>query len=158
MKTLVVVSTVALGTAAVLFVGGWGLNSCQQRGWESMLDGPFPGAPYTGGITTAPTSVVRIPSGGHLEAHEPPASTNAIVVLRSQDGRIEWAHVLLPEKTFDDGITRTTWVRQLRLDRVQRRKSGWAIFVMCDWGWGGREGGIIYLDPAGNFQKFGLSW
>jgi hypothetical protein len=99
-----------------------------------------------------------MPRGGQLEAHESPASSNAVVLLRSPSNDIQWARILVPEKKYQDGAVDTTWVRELRLDRVQRRSSGWAVFVSCYWGWGGHEQGIIYLDAAGDFQKFALSW
>ena len=157
MKPYVAVATVVIGATAAVIASGLALHSCQQRYWEHTLRGPFTGAPYTAGITTAPVSVLRMPSGGQLEVHEP-SSSNAVVLLRSPNHDIRWTHVLIPEKKLPDGAIETTWVRELRLNRVQRRSSGWAVFVLCNCGWGGREGGIIYLDPAGNFQKFALSW
>ena len=158
MKPYVAVATVVIGATAAVIASGWALHSCQQRGWEGVLHGPFAGAPYTTGITTAPISVLRMPRGGQLEVHESPASSNAVVLLRSPSNDIRWARFLVPERKLHDGAVETTWVRELRLDRVQQRSSGWAVFVVCNWGWGGREGGIVYLDPAGNFQKFALSW
>ena len=158
MKPYVAVATGVVAATAAVIACGWALHSFQQRFWERTLHGPFAGAPYTAGVTTAPISVLRMPRGGQLEVHESAGSSNAVVVLRSPSNDVQWARMLDPEKKLQDGVVETTWVRELRLDRVQHRASGLAVFVSCYWGWGGREGGIIYLDPAGNFQKFALSW
>jgi len=119
MKPFVAMVTAVIGATGAVIACGWALHSCQQRYWESSFKGPYAGAPYTAGITTAPISVLRMPRGGQLEVHESAALSSAVVLLRSPSNDIQWARILVPERKLHDGAVETTWVRDLRLKRVQ---------------------------------------
>ena len=134
------------------------LRSIGLRLWERSLSGPFTGVPYTGSITTAPTSALTIPSHGQLEVHELPSHPNPVVLLRSESGDIQWARLFLLEKKRPDGTIEHAGLRELRLRRWQQRSPGSVVFVSCDWDWGGKEGGLIELDADFGFKSFLLSW
>lgn len=123
-----------------------------------MLDGPFTGTAYSGSITSSPVSVLAIPSQGQLEVHELESYTNPVVLLRSPSGDIQWSRFFMPEKKREDGTVDHAGLRELRLQRWEQRSTGSVVLVSCDWDWGGREGGLIYLDTNYGFKNFSLSW
>lgn len=151
LRTLLFVSVV-LSAAFVV------LHSIRQRLWERSLDGPFIGIPYTGSVTTAPTSVLRIPSHGQLEVHQLESYPNPIVLLRSSTGDIQWSRLFVPEKKQQEGTIKRAGLRDLRLLSWERRSAGAVVFVSCDWDWGGKEGGLIQFDTEFRFKDFSLSW
>lgn len=66
--------------------------------------------------------------------------------------------LFMPEKMRADGKVDRAALRELRLQSWRQRGTGSAVFVTCNWDWGGREGGLIELDPDGGFKSFSLSW
>lgn len=134
------------------------LRSASQRFWERTLDGPFTGMPYSGSITTAPASVLAIPSRGQLEVHELQSYTNPVVLLRSASGDIRWSRLFMPERKRQDVTVEHAGLRELRLRSWERCSTGSVVFVSCDWDWGGREGGLIEFDADYGFKSFSLSW
>ena len=120
--------------------------------------GPFTGIAYSGSITTAPSSVLAIPSHGQLEVYELHSYTNPVVVLRSPGRAIQWSRLFIPEKKRQDGTVDHAALHELRLQSWQKRSTGSVVFVTCIWDWGGREGGLIELDADYGFKSFSLSW
>gem|GEM_PF-1237450 len=153
-KTLWILATfAAILVAAFLVLGSW-----SRKFWERTLDGPFTGLAYSGSITTAPVSVLTVPSRGQLEVHELPSYTNPVILLRSPAGDIRWARLFLPEKQRQDGSANHSALHELRLRTWEQRRTGPVVFVVCNWDWGGREGGLIELDADFGFRSFSLSW
>jgi len=144
-----------LAVLGMLFLG---LRSCQREMWERALYGPFTGTPYTGSVTTAPTSVLAIRLRGQLEVHELPSYTNPVVLFRSADGSTRWSRLFVPEEKWQDGAIHYAGVRELRLRSWERRSNGAAVFFTCDWDWGGKEGGLIELGSDCEFKSFSVSW
>lgn len=142
---------------AALGAGFWGLCLSGRRFWESTLNGPFMGAPYSGSITTAPASALEIPARGRLEVHEVSPLTNPVVVFRSSSGTIQWSRLFVPERKRDGQIERAG-LRNLLLRQLEERGTGAVVVISCDWDWGGREGGLIDLDSDYGFKSFRLSW
>lgn len=149
------VLAVWLGVAALLFLG---VRSCGQRLWEEALHGPFPGEIYDGAVPAAPVSVLALGSHGQLEVHELPQASHPVLLLRSSQGAIQWARVLAPEMKQNDGSIDQPAVRDLRLMKWRKRGGEPVIWITCDWEWGGKEGGLIYLDAGYGFKAFSLSW
>ena len=143
---------------AILGAGLWGLHSFALLMWEATLRGPFTGVTYAGIITSTPSSVLSVPPHGQLEVHELPGNTNPVVMLRSPNGKVEWARLFLPEKKWDDGKVQTFWLRELRLEKMEQRSTNAVVWISCDWEYGGKEGGLIFLDPEFGFDHFKLSW
>jgi len=135
-----------------------GLVAPWRGHWERTLYGPFAGAAYSGSITTAPASVLAVPSRGQLEVHEVQGYTNPVVLLRSPTGDIQWSRLFMPEKKRQDGTLHHAGLRELRLRNLEHRGTGSVVFVTCDWDWGGKEGGLIELDTNYKFKSFSLSW
>jgi hypothetical protein len=151
LRILLLVSVAIL--AAFLVV-----RSLSKSLWERTLYGPFTGVPYSSGITTAPTSILTIPSHGQLEVHELQSYTNPVVLLRSASGDIQWSRLLLPEKKRQDGTIEHAGLREFRLRSWEPRSTGSVVFVSCDWDWGGNERGLIELNADYGFKSFSLSW
>ena len=59
---------------------------------------------------------------------------------------------------MNDGKVKTSWLRDLRLEKLQRRSTNSVVWITCDWERGGKEGGLIYLDTELGFKYFRLSW
>jgi hypothetical protein len=152
-KWIVPAALVALVAASVL-----GIRSCQRAGWESSLRGPYFGLPFTGALTNRPTSVLAVRSHGELEVYELASYSAPVLVLRSDAGAVQWSRVLVPERRLDDGRVERAGVREVRLKRLERDKHGREVFFICDWDWGGREGGLIDLDSDYGFKSFRISW
>lgn len=153
-KTLCILVT----CSAVLLAAFFGLQSYGRRFWERTLYGPFVGTAYSESITSSPTSVLAIPAHGQLEVHELQSYTNPVVLLRSPVGEVQWSRLFIPEQKRQDGTIDHAGLRELRLQSWEQRSTGSVVFVSCVWDWGGREGGLIFLDTNYGFKSFGLSW
>ena len=44
----------------------------------------------------------------------------------------------------------------MRLHDVDRVRTGYQVVVSFGWDWGGREAGLIHLDPEGGFKGLRL--
>jgi hypothetical protein len=143
---------------AGLVVAFLAFKSRGRQYWERTLQGPFIGVAYAGSVTSSPASILRIPSGGQLEVHESETRTNPVVLLRSPRGAVQWSRLFLPEKKRPDGTDEYAGLRELRLRSFEQRSTGAVVFVTCDWDGGGKEGGLIELDPDYGFRNFSLSW
>lgn len=150
---MIVGSIIAVTSASVI-----GLHSCQRAGWERLLLGPFSGLEFTGDVTNKPVSTLSIPSHGRLEVYELASQIGPVLVLRSENGALQWSRLLVPELKMDDGKVKYDAVRELRLHKLERDKNGYEILFVCVWDWGGKEGGLINLNRDGEFNSFRLSW
>ena len=148
----------ALVLIALLVAGFFGLRSCQREGWVRTLKGPYTGNPITGTFTNSPVSVLTLPSRGRLEVHEVASQAAPALVLRSENGAVQWARLLVPERRLDDGRVEHAGVRELRLRRIEPGGAGYAVLFSCEWDWGGKEGGLIDLDSEYGFKSFRISW
>ncbi len=148
----IVIATALL--AALVF----GMQSCQRKGWEATLIGPFPGLPYGGAFTNAPVSSLNVSPAGCLEVHEFAGLTAPVLVLRAQDGSVRWSRLLLPERRHDNGTVERAGVRDLKLREWEKRETGYCIRMTCDWDWGGPEAGLIDLNNDFGFESFRISW
>ena len=155
MKKLLWITVICAGGLAATI---WRMRSCSHAFWERTLAGPFTGTAFIGDITTAPTSMLAIPSHGQLEVHDVQSQTNSIVLLRSADGGVQWSRLFVPEKKQPDGTVRRAGLRNLRLLTLEQRSTNYVVFIACDWDWGGKEGGIIELGNDYVFRSFSLSW
>ena len=135
-----------------------GLRSCQRTGWERTLLGSFPGFEYTGNITNMPVSTLHIPSHGRLEVYELESQLGPLLVHRAETGAVRWSRLLVAERRFENGRVEYQWVRELRLEGIERNNGGYKVRITCDWDWGGREGGLIDLESDYDFKGFRLSW
>ncbi|MSU27452.1 MAG: hypothetical protein EXS27_06005 [Pedosphaera sp.] len=150
---LVLTAFVTLLVACVL-----GMQSCQRKGWEAMLRGPFHGDPYDGAITNAAVSWLHVSPAGRLEIHEFAGLTAPVLVLRSEDGSVRWSRLLLPERKHDNGTVERAGVRDLKLREWEKRETGYCIRMTCDLDLGGPEAGLIDLNNDFGFESFRISW
>lgn len=126
--------------------------------WEASLMGPYDGVPFTETTSSRPVSTLFVHGYGQLEVHEISDQTVPLLLLRAPDGGVRWQRLLQPERRYKDGSASTAFLRELRLHRIQRDPVGYRVQLSCDWEWGGREGGLIYLNPDFSFRGFALSW
>ena len=152
-RSIILVSLIAVIGASLL-----GLRSCQRAGWERSLMGPYSGFQFAGDITNEPVSTLSIVSHGRLEVYELASQIGPVLVLRSAAGAIQWSRLLVPEQQLDDGRVKQAWVRELRLEKLERDKNSYEVLFSCDWDWGGKEGGLIDLDSDYGFKSFRISW
>ncbi|MGV3533052.1 MAG: hypothetical protein ACO1QR_11835 [Chthoniobacteraceae bacterium] len=145
-----------LVTATALSV--LGVQRCASSFWETTLWGPYTGTAYTQPIRTKPASILPVPGVGQLEVHEVEGETVPVLALRTSDQKIQWAQLLRPERRSDDGTLTTAFIRDLRLRKIQRDSNGYRVSLTCFWEWGGREGGLIFLNPDHSFRAISLSW
>ena len=136
----------------------WGCLRLGSSMWEATLSGPFEGTAYTGMLQTQPASVLPVRSVGQIEVHEPPGETVPVVLLRASDGTVGWTRLLRPERGDQDPAISKSFIRDLRLHRIQRSSEGYRVRLSCFWEWGGQEDGLIYLNPDYSFRAFALSW
>jgi hypothetical protein len=150
--------TIGIVSAVALFIAGViGFRAFTFKMWEGTLFGPYTGRAFTGELSSQPTSSLNITSGATLELHESAKFSAPILALR-RDGHIEWAHVLQPERPLRDGSFETAGVRKAQLRKRIAAHSGTRVIFSCDWDWGGRESGLIYLAGDQSFDHFGISW
>ena len=49
-------------------------------------------------------------------------------------------------------------ITTMTLNEVKTVKDGFKVMLSCDWTGGGKERGIIYLNPDYTFRSFALGW
>ena len=144
-------------SAVLLIAGVIGFRAFTFKMWEGTLFGPFKGRPFAGELSSQPSSSLQIGNDATLELHESAQFSAPILALR-RDGHIEWARVLQPERPLRDGTFETAGVRDAQLRKRIATHSGTRVLFSCDWDWGGRESGLIYLASDQSFDHFGISW
>ena len=127
------------------------------RFWERTLKGPFTGAAYSGTLPAQPTSTLPLSSDARLEFYEVSGASVPVLVLR-RGGSVQWSRLLLPQRHESDGSTSTAAIRDARFQRRVFTVSGSCALFTCDWDWGGREAGLVYLASDTSFNHFGISW
>lgn len=133
------------------------LNSCRQESIsEKSLVGPFHGDPFVGQLSTRPVSSVRISKDYILEVYWEKVSIHPIICLRDAQGANVWARILVP--LLDGQEEPRGQITSLTLNDVKTSGNTVKVMLSCDWTGGGKEGGIIYLNPSYSFQSFSLGW
>ena len=126
-----------------------------------MLWGPYVGETYTGELQLLPVSSLELP-GVNLEVHQVPGLENAILVCRSVSGHILSQTALIPTRTDENSQTIPPSISEMELVSVYHpirlTNETVCVYVHCDWEWGGREGGLLFLDENFNFKELWLSW
>ncbi len=147
---LICIATVAAGLM-------W-LAAVREDFYVRMMDGPFVGAEYSGDLPARPTSKLELRSGTRLEVYELPAQSVPVLVLRTAGGKERWKRLMKPIKRYANGSTKEAWLRELELHDFKKTGDGVVVSIACNWEFGGREGGRLYLDEQLNFREFKLSW
>ena len=127
------------------------------RFWEGTLKGPFTGTAFTGTLPSRPTSSLSLSGDARLEFYEVPEASVPVLVLR-HGSTVQWSRLLLPQRQEPNGTTSTAAIRDARFERRVFTMSGTRVRFTCDWDWGGREGGLVYLANDQSFDHFGISW
>lgn len=151
-RIIFILCSVALLAAAFL-----GFRIFAFRFWERSLTGPFTGIAYTGTLPSQPTSTLPLSVDSRLEFYEVPDASVPVLVLRHGTA-VQWSQLLLPQRQQPNGSTSTASIRDARLQRRVFTLSGTRALFTCDWDWGGREGGLLYLASDKSFDHFGISW
>jgi len=142
----------------ILIAAVMAFKSCHRGGWERMLMGPYDGLPFTGKLEGELFARLAAPSAGNFEAYEVPALPAPVLALRDPSGALVWSRVLAPARQLPDGNKEYAGLRELRLHELEPRGAGYAIYILCDWDWGGRgEGGLVHLNENYQFVNFELS-
>lgn len=153
-KVRITASVVLLALLVGCIAGG---RLLAFRVWEAAMFGPYTGTPFAGSLEGEASSLLELGEGAVLELHPVPGRKVPVLALR-RAGRVEWTRVLQPERTLAGGQTETTGIREAELVRRVFTRSGTRVLFNCDWDWGGREGGLIYLKPDQSFDHFSISW
>jgi hypothetical protein len=125
--------------------------------WEKTLR-RFPGEAYAGELVAPPASQLILRDGLRMEAVPERKADTYVIVLREDDA-VKWRRLLLAEHRAPNAATpELLWIRDLHLLSAQRRSDGWAVRFSCDWEWGGKEQGLIFLNPDYSFREVGISW
>ena len=149
-----VIAVLVVATVLTIF----GVQRCGSSFWEATLWGPYTGTAHTQPIRTQPASILPVSGVGQLEVHEVTGETVPVLAMRGSDRRIVWAQLLRPERRDKEGVITTAFIRDLRLRKIQPDPNGYRVRLTCFWEWGGREGGLIFLNPDHSFRAFALSW
>lgn len=125
--------------------------------WEKTLR-RFPGEPYSGDLVEPSASQLLLRDGLRLEAVPERKADTYVIVLR-EGGAVKWRQLLMAERRIQGTATpERLWIRDLRLLSARRRSDGWVVRFSCDWYWGGKEQGLIFLNPDYSFREVGISW
>ena len=149
-SVLVAIFVIASGVA--------GLRSCAQKFWGDTLHGPYLGRDYTNTIPDKPSSTLAVPEKATIEIYEIENSNNPVLVTRGGNGQVISRVQLIPEQKDSKGQIQTTFIKNLELRSVKRGRDGYKVFFSCFWGWGSKEGGIIYLNTDLSFKEMSISW
>ena len=120
--------------------------------------GPYEGADYELPVNSTLTSTSKIKNIGSLGVYEIPDVDAPVLALRDLKDKISWAILLQPTKESEDGTITTAYLRNLKILDSTYRGDSHTIEISCDWEWGGKERGLIYLNDDYTFRNFALSW
>lgn len=151
-RAIIVICSVALLAIDIV-----AFRDATFRFWEGSLIGPFAGKPYSGTLPSQPTSTLRLSNNDRLEFCEVSGASVPVLALR-RDDIVQWSQLLLPQRPMPDGSIATAAIRNARFDYRIFTLSGTRARFTCDWDWGGREGGLVYLTSDRSFDHFGISW
>lgn len=126
--------------------------------WEATLVGPFYGSNYVGQLEGLPVSLLNLQNGIILQIYRVPNCNDPILNLRSALGSNIWSRLLIPEDVASDYSKRHGQIMDIKLIRIYQHKAGYKVYMTCNWNWGGKEAGLIYLDHNFSFQSFSLGW
>jgi hypothetical protein len=149
---------VALLVLGAIILGWFAFKQFAFARWEATLVGPFYGSNYVGRVENAPVSTLNLPSGGSLEINRTKDFDAPLLVLRSASGSNVWSRLLIPEDIASDGSKRRGQIKEIKLQWIRYDRSGFKVYVLCDWNWGGQEAGLVYLKPDLTFEHFSLGW
>jgi hypothetical protein len=148
--------TIIVSGTLLILLAYFGARRVQQAGWERFLI-PFQGEPFVGEIQGSPASSLQLTDGYSLHLFKQ-GTNDPVLVMRSPTGSNLWQQALTPENTGSDGSKRRGLIHDLDFKFVKRYADGQKIYVSCDWYWGGKESGIIYIGLDHTFKSFALSW
>lgn len=148
------------GGALVLLAGAACIGMTRTHFWERGLIGPFAGEFFAGELAGEPVSWLALPGQGVLAVYEVAGVEEPVLALADslEGGDFRWAQRLTIEDVASDGSTRKGKIHWLRLERAKETDAGIKVYVACDWVWGGREDGVIYLGEDRSFRGISLSW
>jgi len=127
--------------------------------WERTLAGPFLGTNYTGEIAGEPISSLKLSDQATLQVFRVSASDNPVLCLRNELSHSNtWCRLLVPEQVKSNGTLQRGKIHNISLQSCISTESGYKVRVLCDWVWGGQEGGLIYLSSDYSFTGFALGW
>ena len=145
--------------AATLVFGGTLVSrKVHNRLWEGMLDGPFVGRSFTNAPVGDPVTKLDAGQIGILEAYQATNQPAPILLLRDSSGIIRWSRELLPVKENSENHSQEVGLRNLVLNKVERRDDALIVWIGCHRDNGGNEDGQIHLNLDGEFFHFMLSW
>jgi len=134
------------------------LRSCAQGFWESSLMGPYLGLPYMGHLPDNATSTLDIPKKGIISIYEIEEFDNPVLLIQTLDGKIISRTLLIPQRTNQEGVVGSTYLREMSLNKLSCHIRGYKVYFICDWGWGGIEKGLLYLNRDLSFKEMCISW
>lgn len=149
---------------ALLTLGFLGIRSCDKNLrnlWEVGLRGPFLCQPYQEELPNKPVSTLKLKNKASLAVYDI-NKPNPVLVCRSPSGDIVSKTLLIPSDTDKDGVTITYFVHNFVLDSpyqcAYRTDPDLHIYIHCQWEWGGKEGGLVVINPDYSFKELWLSW
>ena len=144
-------------TGAAVVLGLFALRSFSFRMWEATLNGPYTGAPFTDVLPSHPVSSLEMDQDCRLSVYEI-ADMTAPVVVFFRGGEMVWSRVLVPQRESSDGRVETARLWDMQLLKLLELDGRPAVEFRCEWDWGGRERGLIYLGADYSFRHFRVSW
>ncbi len=143
---------------ALMFGGSMVIRKAHNRLWEGMLDGPFVGRSFTNTPAGDPVGTLDAGQIGVLESYQTANQPAPVLLLRDSSGAVRWSRELLPVKENSERRSQEVGLRNLVLNKVERRDDGLIVWIDCHWDNGGNESGQIHLNLDGEFSYFMLSW
>lgn len=144
--------------AAFAIIGGLNLmEKARFSAWERMLKGPYLGAEASAPGASTNLSL-SLANGTTLTLFED-ADQGTVLSFRDVSGQSRWSRLLIAEEQSKEGNgTNRTKLRNVSFQEVKKTKDGLKVVFICDWDWGGREQGVIYLSPELDFRSFAVGW
>ena len=135
------------------------MASNRTPGWEKYLTGPFHGSEYKGALSGDVIGSLPIPEhSAVLELFRAQNSPDPVLRLRTSAGTNDWQQLLIPTALNKDGTLRRGQIKEMKLDTYQQTTEGIKVYISCDWDWGGKEPGVLYLGKNLALQAFRLGW
>ena len=120
--------------------------------------GPYFGQQYNNTLITEAVFSLELPSKMSAEVYYEADQDYPIFVIRSSADKIQSKILLIPKRTNVDERVDAKWIGALKKGKVYPASDGHVISFGCNWEYGGKEAGYIYLNNDHSFKEMWIGY